>query len=139
MLLAASLLAFSLTNSPAQACITPTQTGIYRIIATTKDSSNASVGLVLLENVGNCLEASIIADDGAPAMIENIALKDNVLTGRVHMRTGNAEVTLRLSQKELTGSIVAPRQSWVLSGRRTTGDDVRSADGDVAPVRSPSA
>ena len=86
MLLAASLLAFSLTNSPAQACITPTQTGIYRIIATTKDSSDASVGLVLLENVGNCLEASIIADDGAPAMIENIALKDNVLTGRTCAR-----------------------------------------------------
>jgi hypothetical protein len=132
MLLAASLLAFSLTNSPAQACIAPTQTGIYRITATTKDSSNASVGLVLLENVGNCLEASIIADDGAPAIIENIALKDDVLTGRVHMRTGKAEVTLRLSQKELSGSIVAARQSWVVSGRRTTGDAVHTADGDVA-------
>lgn len=138
MLLAASLLAFSLTNAPAQACITPTQTGIYRITATTKDSSNASVGLVLLENVGNCLEASIIADDGAPAIIENIALTGDVLTGRVHMRTGRADVTLRLSQKELSGSIVAARQSWVVSGHRTSGDEARSANGDVAPTKSPS-
>jgi hypothetical protein len=135
MLLAASLLALSLAPSPAQACITPTQTGIYRITATTKDSSNASVGLVLLENVGNCLEASIIADDGAPSIIENIALKDDVLTGRVHMRTGKADVTLHLSQQELSGSIVAAKQSWVVNGRRTTGIAVRSANGDVAPSK----
>src|SRR5689334_19682227 len=103
MLLAASLLALSLNHAPAQACITPTQTGIYRITATTKDSSNASVGLVLLENVSNCLEATIIADDGAPAIIERVMMKDDVLTGRVHMRSGMADVTLRVSQLGIDG------------------------------------
>jgi hypothetical protein len=137
MLFATSLLALSLTNAPAQPCITPTQTGIFRITATTKDSSDASVGLVLLESVGNCLEASIIADEGGPAIIDRLALKDDVITGRVRLRSGVAEVSLRVSALNISGSINAAKKSWIVTGRRTTGAELRSADGDVAPTKTP--
>lgn len=136
MLLAASFLALSFANAPAP-CITPTQTGIYRITATTKDSSDASVGLLLLENVGNCLEASIIADQGGPAIIDKLALKDNVITGRVHLRTGTADVSFQVSASDLTGSIKGARQAWVVNGKRTTGSELQSASGDVAAARTP--
>ena len=137
MLFAASLLALTLAAQPSQTCTAPTQTGVYRITATTKDSSNASVGLVLLENVNDCLEASIIADDGGPAIIEQASLKDNTLTGRVHMRYGLAQVSLRISSDEITGSIVNGKKSWLVSGRRTTGVEMRSANGDVVATKQP--
>lgn len=138
MLFAASILALSLATSPAEACITPAQTGIFRITATTKDSSDASVGLVLLESVGNCLEASIIADEGGPAIIEKLALKNDLLTGRVHLRSGMADVSFHVSALDITGSIKGAKQAWIVSGKRTTGAELRSADGDVA-VTKPAA
>ncbi|HEY4303143.1 MAG TPA: hypothetical protein VGM82_01645 [Gemmatimonadaceae bacterium] len=139
MLLAASILALSLVSEPSNSCIAPTQTGVFRITATTKDSSNASVGLILLENVNNCLEASIVAEDAGPAIIEKIALSQNMLTGRVHMRGGIADVSLRISPEEISGSIINGKKSWLVSGVRTTGLGVRSADGDVAaaPTKTP--
>lgn len=137
MLLAASLLSLSLISAPSKSCIAPTQTGVFRITAMTKDSSNASVGLVLLESVNNCLEASIVADDAGPAIIERIALTDGMLTGRVHMRDGLADVSLRISSSDISGSIIAGKKSWIVSGRRTTGPEMRSADGDVAATKKP--
>src|ERR1043165_1555206 len=120
MLFAASLLALTLAAAPSQTCTAPTQTGVYRITATTKDSSNASVGLVLLEKVNDCLEASIIAADGGPAIIEQASIKDNTLTGRVHMRYGFAQISLNIASDEITGSIVNGKKSWIVRGRRTT-------------------
>jgi len=137
MLLAASFLAFTLASVPSPSCVAPTQTGVFRITATTKDSSNASVGLVLLESVNDCLEASIIAEDGGPALIEEISLKDDLLTGRVHMANGMADVSLRVSALDINGSIVAGKKSWIVSGRRTAGNEMRSAAGDVAVTRKP--
>lgn len=137
MLLAASLLALSFISTPAKSCIAPTQTGVFRITAMTKDSSNASVGLVLLENVNNCLEASIVAEDAGPAIIEKVALSDGVLTGRVHMRDGFADVSLKISSSDINGSITAGKKLWLVSGLRTTGTEMRSADGDVAATKKP--
>jgi hypothetical protein len=137
MLLAASLLALSLVGTPATSCITPTQTGVFRITAMTKDSSNASVGLVLLESVNNCLEASIVADDAGPAIIEKVALNDGTLTGRVRMRTGIADVTLKISPTDISGSIAAGKKLWIVNGLRTTGNETRTADGDVAVSKKP--
>jgi hypothetical protein len=137
MLLAASLLALSLVSEPAKTCTAPTQTGVFRITATTKDSSNSSVGLVLLESVNNCLEASIVADDAGPAIIERIAFIDGTLTGRVHMRAGFADVTLRISSADITGSITSGKKAWIVNGHRTTGIELRSADGDVASAKTP--
>jgi hypothetical protein len=137
MLLAASFLALSFAQAPAPPCVAPTQTGIFRITATTKDSSNASVGLLLLENVNNCLEASIVAEEAGPSIIEQVEMKNDVLTGRVHMRQGMGQVTLRLSAVEIEGSIVSGKSTWLVSGRRTTGAEVQSANGDVARTRTP--
>ena len=75
MLLAASLLALSIVSEPAKPCTAPTQTGVFRITATTKDNNTATVGLVLLESVNNCLEASIIANEFGEAVgIQRAAL-----------------------------------------------------------------
>jgi hypothetical protein len=137
MLFAASLLALTFAAQPAPSCTTPTQTGVFRITATTQDSSNASIGLVLLESVNNCLEATIIADEGAPAIIEQVALTDNVLTGRVHMRSGTAKVSFQLSDSAISGSIVSSKTSWVVNGRRTTGLAMQSASGEIAPLKTP--
>ena len=68
MLLPTSLLALVLsigpippvTHASAVPCAAPTQTGIFRITATNKDSTDAKVGMILLERVDDCLEASII-------------------------------------------------------------------------------
>jgi hypothetical protein len=138
MLFTASLLALSLTGTVSPApCITPTQTGVFRITATTKDSSDASVGLLILESVDNCLEATIVAGESGPAIIENVALSEDLLTGRVHMRSGIGDVKLHLSSRDITGSIVSGKRMWMVSGRRTSGGEVRSAAGDVAPPNKP--
>jgi hypothetical protein len=137
MLLAASLLALSFISAPSKSCIAPTQTGVFRITAMTKDSSNASVGLVLLESVNDCLEASIVADDAGPSIIEKVTLTDGMLTGRVHMRDGLADVSLRISSSDITGSITSRKNAWIVNGRRTTGMELRSADGDLAAAKKP--
>jgi hypothetical protein len=138
MLFTASLLALSLagTSTPAS-CIVPTQTGVFRITATTKDSSDASVGLLILESVDNCLEATIVAGESGPAIIEDVALSEDVLTGHVHMRTGIGDVKLRLSSQDITGSIISGKRMWHVSGRRTSGGEARAAAGDVAPPKKP--
>lgn len=137
MLFAASLLALTLVGTPSHPCVTPTQTGIFRITATTTDSSNASVGLVLLENINDCLEASIMAESGGPSIIEEVSLKGDLLTGRVHLAGGLADVSLRVSALDISGSIVAGKQAWIVSGHRTAGTEARSAAGDLAATRKP--
>lgn len=133
MLLTSSLLALSLIGGPAKSCATPSQTGIYRITALNKDSTNAKIGMILLENVDNCLEASIITEDAGPALIDNLSLKGDVLTGQVRLPTGTAKVTIRFENKTIAGSIVEGKREWSLSGRRTSGGDTRMAAGDVSP------
>src|SRR3954470_9916676 len=63
MLFATALLSLKLVGSPERNCNAPAQTGIFRITALTKDSSSAKIGMILLENVANCLEASILIQD----------------------------------------------------------------------------
>jgi hypothetical protein len=127
MLLATSLLALSLIGGPKTSCAAPTQTGIFRITALNKDSTNAKIGMILLENVDNCLEASIITEDAGPALIDNLKLTDDVLTGQVRLPTGTASVTIRFAATTIAGSIVEGKHQWSLSGRRTSGGDTRVA------------
>jgi hypothetical protein len=129
MLLTTSLLALSLLGTPPQ-CAAPTQTGIYRITAVTKDSSIAKIGMVLMENVENCLEVSILTDDGGPAMMDNIQMDGDVLTGNVRLVSGPAKVTLRFAQNGISGTIGEGKKVWSLSGRRTT-VNANVAAGDV--------
>lgn len=100
-------------------CMAPTRTGSFRITATTADSSNSKIGMILLENVDGCLEATMITDEGGPAIIEHIAMNDDVFSGSIRMLTGTAKISFRISQAGVDGSIVAGGRQWHLSGRRT--------------------
>jgi len=129
MMLATSLLALALSVGPVPPvahtsivpCAAPTQTGIFRITATNKDSTDAKVGMILLERVDNCLEASIITESGGPALIDDLMIDHDVITGRVRVASGVARVTLKVSDKEVSGSIVDGKREWSVNGRRTTG------------------
>lgn len=131
MLLANALLALSLVGSPERNCVAPSQTGIFRITAMAKDSSSANVGLVLLENVANCLEASIMIQGGGPTFIDKVKLDGDQLTGELHMTAGTAKVAFTLGASEIKGSIVDGKKAWQISGRRTGGLDTRMANGEV--------
>lgn len=130
MLLTTTVLALSLLGTPQKTCTAPTQTGIFRITALTKDSISAKIGMVLLESVDNCLEASILTDDAGPAVIDQLQVNGNELTGRVRLPSGMAKVTFRVSGSTIAGSIVEGKHEWAVSGRRTSGD-TRMAAGDV--------
>ncbi len=131
MLLTTSLFALSLFGTPPSGCTVPTQTGIFRITALTKDSTTAKIGMVLLENVENCLEVSIVTDDAGPAVIDNLELNGDVLTGNVRLESGPAKVTLRFAPNVISGTIGEGKRAWSLSGRRTSGGDTKVAAGDV--------
>lgn len=128
MLLATTLLAIALgvgptAPVPATPCAAPTQTGIFRITATNKDSTDAKIGMILLERVDNCLEASIITESGGPALIDDLKIDQDVITGRVRVANGVARVTLKVSEKAVSGSIVDGKREWLVNGRRTTGGE----------------
>ena len=132
MLAVTSLLALSLLGAPTQnVCTTPTQTGIFRITAVTKDSTTAKIGMLLLENVENCLEVSILTEDAGPAVIDNLEIKGDVLTGRVRLASGNAKVTIRFASNTISGTIGEGKKEWQLAGRRTSGQESRMAAGEV--------
>ena len=131
MLLATAVLALSLLGTPEKSCTAPTQTGIFRITTLTKDSTSARIGMVLLESVNECLEASILIDENGPAIIDNLALSGDVLTGRLRLPSGSAKVTLRLTPTSIAGSIVEGKHEWQVSGRRTSGGETRVAAGEV--------
>lgn len=101
-------------------CNAPTQTGTFRITATTSDSTNSKIGLILLENVDGCLEASMITDESGPAIIDHVAVADDVLTGSIRMATGTAKISFHILPNGIAGSIVAGRSEWKLTGRRTS-------------------
>jgi hypothetical protein len=131
MLVAASLLALSLFGEPKQpACTAPSQTGIFRILALTKDGTNTKLGMILLENVQDCLEATIITEDAGPAIIDSLSVKDNVVSGNVRTPRGTAKITLRIDDSHLAGTIVDGRKEWSLSGHRTSGAEGRAPGQD---------
>jgi hypothetical protein len=127
MLLATTLLAFSLLGAPEKSCTAPSQTGIFRITAITRDSTDAKLGMLLLEHIDNCLEVSMLLENGGPAVIDNLSFAGDVLTGRIRLPTGNAKVTLRITATDVAGSIVEGKHEWQVSGRRTSGGESRMA------------
>jgi hypothetical protein len=128
-LLAASLFTTA-PAAPTASCLTPANTGTYRFTALTKDSTNAKIGMLVLENIEGCLEATLLTDDGGPAVIDHLALTDGVLTGNVRVASGSAKVTLRFTSSGATGSIVDGKKEWSVAARRTSGAAL-----DVAVVK----
>jgi hypothetical protein len=116
-LLAASLLA----TTPTESCLTPANTGTFRFTALTKDSTNAKIGMIVLENIEGCLEATLLTDEAGPAIIDHLAVNDGVLTGNIRLSNGTAKVTLRFTPAGMAGSIQDGRKEWTLAARRTSG------------------
>ncbi len=124
MLLATLLAAAVAAASPVHQtspCPSPTQTGTFRFTALTKDSTNAKIGMIVLENIQGCLEATVLTDEGGPAIIDHIEVAGDMLTGNIRVSNGTAKVTLKFTAAGITGSIVDGRKEWSLAGRRTSG------------------
>ncbi|HWH50402.1 MAG TPA: hypothetical protein VN651_02590 [Gemmatimonadaceae bacterium] len=119
---ALSLFGGALSPRPAApaGCITPAQTGTYRVVAMKPDSSSARQAMLVLENIDGCLEASLITDDRGPAVINRVVISGDTLRGSVRTESGNGTIELRFTPTEVTGSIVDGRQHWRLAGRRTS-------------------
>jgi hypothetical protein len=130
MLLTALLTASLLATAPAPSCVAPTHTGTFRFTALTKDSTNAKIGMIVLENIEGCLEATMLTDDAGPAVIDHLAFADSVLTGNVRVAHGTAKVTFRFTTVGLSGSIVDGKKEWTVAARRTSGSNL-----DVAVVK----
>ena len=74
---------------------------------------------------------AILTDDAGPAVIDNLELNDDVLTGNVRLESGSAKVTLRFAANAISGTIGEGKKQWSLAGRRTGGADAKVAAGDV--------
>lgn len=119
-LLAASLFSPSPAASAAS-CPTPANTGSYRFTALSRDSTNSKIGMIVLENIDGCLEATMLTDEGGPAVIDHLVMSEGVLTGNVRVANGTATVTLRFTPSGATGVIVDGRKEWSVAARRTSG------------------
>ena len=102
------------------ACITPVETGTFRVMATKADSSSARPAMLVLENIAGCLEATLITDDRAPSAIDQLAMVGDTLSGSIRTDSGQAKVQLRLTSTTVDGSILDGRQTWMLAGRKTS-------------------
>ena len=116
----ASTRAEPVRNEPARTCMAPAKTGTFRVTAMTPDSANSKVGIILLENVEGCLEATFVTDDGGPAIIDHLAIAGDEITGSVRMAKGTGRVTLHVTDAGIAGSIVDGRHEWRVSGKRTS-------------------
>jgi hypothetical protein len=104
---------------PAPPCTAPTRTGIFRIIAMKPDSTGTRQGMIMLENVDGCLEATLITDESSPAIIDHLQFAGDTLTGTLRTPGGTARIALSFDATGVAGSITAGRQSWIVRGRRT--------------------
>ncbi|MFI5229590.1 MAG: hypothetical protein ACHQWU_11010 [Gemmatimonadales bacterium] len=107
-------------HSVSPSCITPVQTGTYRVIAMKPDSSSARQAMLVLENIDGCLEATLVTDDRGPAVINHVVLIGDTLRGSVRTVAGTGTVEFRFSERAVTGSIIDGRQEWRVAGRRTS-------------------
>jgi hypothetical protein len=105
---------------PTRSCTAPSQVGTFRVTAMSADSTRSKVGIILLENVEGCLEASMLTDDAGPAIMDHVALAGDMLTGSIRMTTGVGRVSLRVSPAGIAGSIIDGRREWHVAGKRTS-------------------
>jgi hypothetical protein len=106
-------------TEPTRSCAAPERTGTFRVTAMTRDSTNSKVGMILLENVEGCLEASMLTDENGPAIIDHIAVTGDMITGSIRMTSGLGRVSLRLTDTGISGSIIEGRHEWNVTGKRT--------------------
>ena len=106
-------------TEPTRSCAAPERTGTFRVTAMTRDSTNSKVGMILLENIEGCLEASILTDDNGPAIIDPVAVAGDMITGSIRMTGGLGRVSLRLTDTGIVGSILGTSRVGDVAGKRT--------------------
>ena len=103
-----------------ESCVAPEHTGTFRLTASRVDGTQGIPALLLLENIDGCLAATLITDGSNPAAIDRLAKSGETLQGRLNVTGAEGRVTLRFDGSAVDGSIVAKRQEWKLSGRKTS-------------------
>jgi hypothetical protein len=101
-------------------CIAPDRTGTFRLVAAKPDGSQAIPAILVLENIGGCLEASFVTDERGPAIIEHLSVSGDTLRGSLNVVGGSAQVTFRFDGSAVAGTIIERRQEWRIEGRRTS-------------------
>jgi len=103
-----------------ESCIAPEHTGTFRLTASRVDGTQGIPAVLLLENIDGCLAATLITDGSNPAAIDRLAQSGETLQGRLNVTGAEGRVTLRFDGSAFAGSIVARRQEWKLTGRKTS-------------------
>jgi hypothetical protein len=108
-------------DSVRASCVAPSNTGTFRITTTkTADGSHGISALLLLENIGGCLEATFITDGNSPAAIDRLSLSGDTLKGSLNVAGGSAQVVVKFDGSKVAGSIVERRTEWRIEGRKTS-------------------
>jgi hypothetical protein len=103
-----------------EACVTPEHTGTFRVTASKLDGTEGIPAVLLLENIGGCLEATFITDGSNPAAIDHLAKAGDTIQGRLNVTGNETQVTVRFDGTTVAGSIVGKKQSWKFEGRKTS-------------------
>jgi hypothetical protein len=104
----------------ARSCASVERTGTFRVVTKRDGTTAVGLGLVVLENIDGCLEATFITDDAGPAVIEDLATSGDSLKGSLKLSGGKAQLTLEFLGAKVNGSIVQGRNAWSLEGRKTS-------------------
>jgi hypothetical protein len=110
----------AVSADPAKTCVSADRTGTFRVITKKAGGTALGLGLVLLENIDGCLEATFITDGAGPAIIDGLSLSGDTLKGNLKLSTGAAKVSLQFIGNGVAGSIVQGRNEWSVEGRKTS-------------------
>jgi hypothetical protein len=112
--------AIALAAAPAKACLSVDRTGTFRVVTKKAGGTALGLGLVVLENINGCLEATFITDDSGPAIIDGLSVSGDTLKGNLKLTTGSAKLMLQFAGASVTGSIVQGGNEWSIEGRKTS-------------------
>lgn len=101
-------------------CASVSRTGTFRVVTKRQGSTAVGLGLVVLENIDGCLEATFITDDAGPAVIEELSVTGDSLKGTLKLTGGSAKLLLQFIDTNVAGSIVQGRNEWRVEGRKTS-------------------
>ncbi len=104
----------------AKSCTSAERTGTFRVVTKHQGSTAVGLGLVVLENIDGCLEATFVTDDAGPAVIEELVLSGDTLKGTLKLTSGSAKLSLQFVGSNVAGSIVQGRNEWSVEGRKTS-------------------
>jgi hypothetical protein len=107
-------------HAAAPRCVTAERTGTFRVSTRQVGRNDVGLGLLILEDINGCLEATYISDNASAAAIDGLSMSDNTLRGALSLPTGSAKLELQFVGKDVEGSIVQGRNQWSVEGRKTS-------------------